>query len=128
MSQIQSILSANAFFYRAFESRDLVGMGEVWSKGSATLCIHPGRNVLVGWEAIALSWEQIFQNTPDLAIRTEIKATEIAGDLAYVVVVETVMQVARGRKMEARSLATNIFERMAGRWLLIHHHASPILS
>lgn len=128
MSQIQSILSANAFFYQAFESRDLVSMGEVWSKGSATLCIHPGRNVLVGWEAIALSWEQIFQNTPELAIRTEVKATEIAGDLAYVVVVETVMQVARGRRLEARSLATNIFERMAGRWLLIHHHASPILS
>jgi hypothetical protein len=40
---------------------------------------------------------------------------------------ENVMQVINGRKIEARSLATNIFEFLGGKWYLIHHHASPIM-
>ncbi|MGK7897183.1 MAG: nuclear transport factor 2 family protein, partial [Xenococcus sp. (in: cyanobacteria)] len=47
--------------------------------------------------------------------------------LAYVVVQETVLQSSRGRKVKAPSLATNIFQKMAQKWYLVHHHGSPIM-
>lgn len=82
MSVLPDILAANSAFYRAFEKRDIETMSTVWSKGSASVCIHPGRSALVGWEAIADSWAQIFRGTQYLEIDTDIKATEISGDLA----------------------------------------------
>ncbi|MBE9099524.1 nuclear transport factor 2 family protein [Vacuolonema iberomarrocanum] len=127
MSVLPDILAANRAFYRAFEKRDIETMSAVWSKGSASVCIHPGRSALVGWEAIADSWTQIFRGTQYLEIDTDIKATEISGDLAYVVLIEIVRQVSNRRQVVAKSMATNIFERMGGRWYLIHHHGSPLM-
>ena len=127
MSVLPDILAANSAFYRAFEKRDIETMSAVWSKGSASVCIHPGRSALVGWEAIADSWVQIFRGTQYLEIDTDIKATEISGDLAYVVLIETVRQVSNRRQVVAKSMATNIFERMGGHWYLIHHHGSPLM-
>lgn len=127
MSVIPAILAANSAFYRAFEQRDMEAMTAVWSKGSASVCIHPGRAALVGWEAIADSWQQIFRGTPYLEIDTDIKTTEISGNLAYVVLVETVMQVSNRRQVVAKSVATNIFEQMGGQWYLVHHHGSPLI-
>nr|WP_258002518.1 nuclear transport factor 2 family protein [Fischerella thermalis] len=83
--------------------------------------------MLRGWKAISTSWQKIFKNTPYIEINTEIITVEIRDHLAYIILVENVMQVINGRKIEARSLATNIFEFLGGKWYLIHHHASPIM-
>jgi ketosteroid isomerase-like protein len=122
------ILAANEAFYRAFEKKNLEAMAEVWSHGIDTVCIHPGRDALRGWEQIRVSWEKIFHNTAYLEIDTTILSTGVSGDLAYIVLTEHVLQIAQGRKTEAQSMATNIFERMAQQWYLVHHHGSPIVS
>ena len=121
------ILAANEAFYRAFEKKDMEAMSAIWSQGTGSRCIHPGRPVLRGWKDIRYSWEQIFKNTNYLEIDTEIIAIEIRDMLAYVIVLENVRQVSRGRNIQAQSLATNIFERMASAWYLVHHHGSPIM-
>lgn len=54
--------------------------------------------------------------------------TEVDYAIAYVVVMENVMPVRRGRKLKAQSLATNGFRKMAQKWYLVHHHGSPIMS
>ncbi len=128
MNPEQSVLTANAAFYRAFEKKDLEAMTVVWSQGTNSLCIHPGRDVLRGWEDIRSSWDKIFRNTRYLEIETEILRVEVNGDLAYVVLVETVLQVTGNRQSKAQSLATNVFENMAQKWYLVHHHGSPLLS
>ncbi len=121
------ILAANQAFYRAFEKKDLEAMEAVWSKGMGCLCIHPGREALKGWGEIRDSWERIFQNTRYLEIDTDILTVEVSEDLAYVVLIEQVLQISSGRRLEARSMATNGFERMGGHWYLTHHHGSPIV-
>jgi ketosteroid isomerase-like protein len=126
MTEQQAVLAANQAFYRAFEKKDLDAMSRLWSQGVGSLCIHPGREALRGWVAIRESWGKIFHNTHYLEIETEIIGIEIIGDLAYVVVIETVLQVAGRSQLQARSLATNVFERMAEQWYLVHHHGSPI--
>ncbi|RUR73525.1 hypothetical protein PCC6912_56960 [Chlorogloeopsis fritschii PCC 6912] len=127
MTNISDVLAVNDAFYRAFEKKDIEAMSVVWSQGTASLCVHPGWNILRGWKEIRTSWEKIFKNTPYIEINRDIIATEVRENVAYIVLLENVMQVINGRKMEARSLATNVFELLGGKWYLVHHHASPIV-
>lgn len=126
-SEREAVLAANDVFYRAFSQRDLREMSRLWWQGSTSLCIHPGGQVLTGWEAIQDSWEGIFQNTESLEIETELIKAEIDQSLAYVIVRETVLQSSRGRNFKAQSLATNLFQKMAQKWYLVSHHGSPIM-
>lgn len=123
----QAVLTANETFYRAFEKKNIEAMSALWSKGIGTSCIHPGRSALRGFENIRKSWETIFKNTVYLEIDTEIITAEVSGDIGYVILIENLLQVSEGRKIKAQSMATNVFERMAENWYLIHHHGSPII-
>ena len=127
MTNSREVLAANEAFYRAFEKKDIQAMSAVWSQGTGSLCIHPGRNALRGWKDIRSSWEAIFKNTQYIEIETDIIATEVRNDIAYVVLIEKVLQVSGGRRVTAQSIATNIFERMASSWYLVHHHGSPLM-
>ena len=121
------VLAANQAFYRAFEKKDMEAMSTVWSQGTGSLCIHPGRKALCGWKEIRSSWEAIFKNTKYIEIETEIITIEIRSHLAYVILGENLLQVSGGRRIQAQSMATNIFEQMAGKWYLVHHHGSPLV-
>ena len=126
MTDLSAVQTANEDFYRAFEKKDIDAMAAIWSHGIGSLCVHPGRPALKGWSDIRESWVQIFKHTQYLEIDLEVISTEVQADMAYVVLVEKVMQVSRGRRLEARSMATNVFERMGDRWYLVHHHGSPV--
>ncbi|HEY9616045.1 MAG TPA: nuclear transport factor 2 family protein [Microcoleaceae cyanobacterium] len=128
MTSESAVLAANQSFYRAFEKKDLDAMVAIWSHGTDCLCIHPGREALQGWEAIRLSWEKIFRGTAYLEIETEILRVDVSNQLAYVVLLENVLQVLGSRQGRATSIATNLFECMGGTWYLIHHHGSPIMT
>jgi len=128
MAQFDTTEDANHAFYRAFEKKNIDAMALVWSHGIDITCVHPGRSALKGWDEIRSSWQQIFKHTQYLEIDWAVTTTETHGAIAYVVGIETVMQVAGRRTLEARSVATNIFEKMGDRWYLIHHHGSPMVS
>lgn len=121
------ILAANEAFYRSFEKKDMEAMSAIWSQGTGSRCIHPGRHAIRGWKEIRYSWEQIFKNTNYLEIDIEVLTTEVHDAIAYVIVIEKVLQVSGGRHIKAESIATNIFEHMGGSWYLVHHHGSPIM-
>jgi len=70
-------------FLSSFEDIEAIW---VWS-GHRVFCIHPGRKVLRGWKEIRSSWETIFR-TKYLEIETEIIATEVCNNIAYVVLME----------------------------------------
>jgi ketosteroid isomerase-like protein len=126
-SDFEAVSAANEAFYRAFSNKDLKEMNLLWWQGSTSLCVHPGGKVIVGWETIRDSWESIFRNTDSFEIDIEVVKVEIDSSLAYVVVREMVLQSSRGRKAKALSMATNIFQKMAQKWYLVHHHGSPIM-
>jgi ketosteroid isomerase-like protein len=125
--ECDQVLAANETFYRAFEKKDIEAMSTVWSQGTGSRCIHPGRSVIRGWKDIRSSWEQIFKKTNYLEIDTEIISIELRDTIAYVILIEKVLQVIGGRRIKAESIATNIFERMASSWYMVHHHGSPIM-
>jgi ketosteroid isomerase-like protein len=127
LSDKNIVLSANQAFYDAFSNRDIKSMNLLWWQGTTSLCVHPGGEVLIGWETIRASWESIFRNTDSFEIDVEVVKVELDKALAYVIVREMVLQSSRGRSLKAQSIATNIFQKMAQKWYLVHHHGSPIM-
>lgn len=127
MTTAQDVLSTNQAFYDAFEKMDVDAMGLIWSKGSNVSCIHPGRNALQGWDPIRFSWDQIFRNTNHLEVTVDIISTNVKGDLAYIMMVENLVQVVPERRMEVQGMVTNVFEYENGNWYLIHRHTSPLV-
>lgn len=126
-SDKEAIIAVHEAFYRAFFQKDISSMSRLWWQGSTSVCVHPGGQILMGWDSIRTSWEAIFLNTEFLEIETEIIKIEVDQALAYVIVGETVLQSVRGRKLKAQSIATNLFQKMAQKWYLVSHHGSPIM-
>jgi ketosteroid isomerase-like protein len=119
---------ANARFYRVFESQDLRQMEQIWAHGAHVRCVHPGWCLLAGWEAVRHSWEVIFASSQEMRFSiTDVNAA-VEGALGWVTCTENILSEARGNISVTSLLATNIFERSAGEWLMIHHHASHILT
>jgi len=121
-----SVEHANVAFYRALESGLLERMDEVWAHDEWVRCVHPGWDLLTGWSKVRESWEMIFESgqklraTPsDVWIRTD-------GDFAWVSCTENITVFNESSFDSAVAAATNLFIRRDNRWLLVHHHASPI--
>ena len=115
---------ANARFYRALESLDILQMEQVWSHGDHVRCVHPGWSLLSGWDAVRQSWEAIFRDSSEMRFSISDVDVHVDGDLAWVTCGEHILSQARGQIAVTALLATNMFERRGGDWLMIHHHAS----
>jgi ketosteroid isomerase-like protein len=127
-SDVEAIRAANARFYRAFESLDLARMEPIWVHEERVACVHPGWPRLHGWEAVRESWAAIFQNTREMRFTLTDVRVEMRGDLAWVTCTENILSETRGNLSVTAILATNVFERQAGEWLMVHHHASHVLA
>ena len=123
-----AVREANERFYRAFESLNLVEMDQVWAHDSHVACVHPGWSRLHGWEEVRRSWAAIFQSTTEMRFTITDVRVEVRGDLGWVHCTENILSETRGSLSITAILATNVFERQAARWRLVHHHASHILA
>src|SRR5579859_2949019 len=127
-SEREAVLALNAMFYRAFEVRDSDAMGEIWAHQPYVRCIHPGWEPLVGWDEVVGSWCQIFRGAESLRFELVDVSVRVGGSLAWVELTEVLEARHQGGRARSLVLATNIFERSpAGRWQMIHHHASPVM-
>jgi ketosteroid isomerase-like protein len=124
----QAVAEANARFYRAFEALDLPAMDAVWAHGEDVKCVHPGWPLLTGWPAVRESWRAIFENTEEMRFTIADVRVEIHGILGWVTCTENILSDVRGRVAVTAILATNLFTRVDDAWLLVHHHASHVLS
>lgn len=127
MTLLEDVIATNQAFYQAFEQLDLNALELIWSKSPSVTCIHPGRAALRGWDQIRFSWDQIFRNTKQLEIAVEPMAVELRESMAYVILLENLVQVVPDKRMEVQTLVTNIFELEEGNWMLLHRHSSPLM-
>ena len=121
----QEILAANDRFYTALAQADLVAMADLWHHGPATECVHPGWDRLRGWPAIEESWTRIFQHQGPLPVKTSDPMVHWRGDMAWVTCYENITNQTGASLQISQMLATNVFERIEGRWQMVIHHASP---
>jgi ketosteroid isomerase-like protein len=122
----QEVLSANRAFYQALESLDLAKMGAVWLHEDWVECLHPGWDLIIGWEEIAESWASIFRSTRRMRVAVSRPLVRLLGDSAWVSCVENVTTTYEEGFSTAVIETTNIFVRREGQWLMVHHHTTPL--
>ena len=122
----QEVLGANRAFYQALESLDLAKMGAVWLHEDWVECLHPGWDLIIGWEEIAESWASIFRSTRRMRVTVSRPLVRVLGDSAWVSCVENVTTTYEGGFSTAVIETTNIFVRREGQWLMVHHHTTPL--
>lgn len=121
-----SVEQANASFYRALESGVIERMEEVWAHETWVRCVHPGWDMLTGWQQVKESWTMIFDGGQKMRASPSDVWVLITGDLAWVSCTENITVFNEASFDSAQAIATNIFINREGRWLMVHHHASPI--
>jgi|SRR5579885_2606408 len=122
----EKVLETNKNFYRALQNLSLEQMECVWLQESWVRCIHPGWNLLEGWEAVRQSWQHIFENTRFMRITIGVQSVRVENSTAWVCCTEKLSSAAEDRFDSGYVQSTNIFECRHGKWYLVHHHASPL--
>ncbi len=128
MTDREAVLEANREFYRAFESLELGRMERVWMREQKIVCVHPGWRRLVGWGPVMTSWQRIFAGAFEMTFDIRDPSVTVSGDLGVVIVEENLTQRGYDGMMRSQVLATNVFERVGGDWLMILHHGSPVMA
>jgi ketosteroid isomerase-like protein len=120
-----SLLAANARFYNAFKNGDIAAMYSIWAKGDHVYVIHPAAGRISGYDVVMQSWEMVCNADYEFPLNIDLKNIEvhIRGNLGYVTCLEVVKT--KGRTW-GKQIATNIFEKVDGTWLMCVHHASHI--
>lgn len=126
MDARSQVLTANDMFYEAFNKQDLDAMKRVWLDDLSAVCIHPGWPVLYGFDSIIQSWRDIFEHTDHLEIRLSNVQTVLSDGLAWVSCQENLFSIHMAGVQTSQVHATNLFQKMDGRWKMILHHAASV--
>jgi ketosteroid isomerase-like protein len=122
----ENIIEVNQKFYDAFNKNDIELMIGVWLKGSTSQCIHPGWDVLNGFEHIMISWQKIFLAAQDLEIKLSHLKVTTSEDLAWVTCQENLFSISSSGVQLSKVHSTNLFQKINVEWKMILHHASPV--
>ena len=128
MEPMDAMLLQNAKFYEAFEHGDIEAIAGVWAHHGHVKCIHPGWSLLVGWNDILQSWQNIFSSGVAMKFSLRDVRAEVYGRLGVVVLTEEITYVDGSVTHTGAIVATNLFEFDGNEWKIIHHHGSPLVS
>jgi ketosteroid isomerase-like protein len=120
-----TLRATNDRFYRALDALDLQAMDALWLHEPWVRCVHPGWDVLVGWELVRQSWQQIFESTNWMRVTATGVEVIAFGDVGLVSCSENITAKNEEDVGLAVARATNIYLRQGEGWRIFHHHASP---
>jgi hypothetical protein len=121
-------IKLNEEFYKAFENLDIKKMEEIWSNDENTICIHPGWEIIVGWNKIKDSWIRIFSSDSLMKFTIRNPRVNIFSNGGIVTCIEEIFVSSYDRISQTFVAATNIFKETSSGQKLIYHHSSPISS
>ena len=122
----KEVLKINQRFYDAFNKNDIELMIGVWLNDPISQCIHPGWDVLIGFENIMTSWQKIFAAAQDLEIKISHVDVTASENIAWVTCQENLFSIVSSGVQLSKVHSTNLFKMMNGEWKMILHHASPV--
>ena len=121
---VEELKAVNQRFYDAFSDLDISVMDNVWEDSIRVVCVHPGWTPLIGWEAVRMSWDRIFQNANLMQFQVRYLNIVVQGEFGSVTCVEGITSVVAGTASNFSTFATNIFARREDGWRMIAHLAS----
>ena len=122
----KEVLKTNQRFYDAFNKNDIELMIGVWLNDPISQCIHPGWDVLIGFENIMTSWQKIFAAAQDLEIKLSHVDVTASENIAWVTCQENLFSIVSSGVQLSKVHSTNLFKMVSGEWKMILHHASPV--
>ncbi|HZM17323.1 MAG TPA: nuclear transport factor 2 family protein [Candidatus Krumholzibacteria bacterium] len=125
-SEAERVRVVNQRFYEALSAQNLLRLEQLWAHSPQVRCSHPGETMLSGWATIRESWRAVFTRSIAFTIEPLLAEVNIHGPIAVVTCQERISSFTLDGSRVATTLATNIFQKQRGRWLLIHRHASPV--
>ncbi len=121
------IASLHEKFWSSFADRNLWAIGEMWDKADPSVsAIFPASgNPAVSWGNVAENFRQAFSHNRDIKIETSIVHVYRQDDFVWLIATVrfSATQTQTGQPvMIDRILATEIYHRSGGRWLMVHYH------
>ena len=74
-SEEEKVLESNQNFYSALQNLSLKEMEAVWLPEDWVRCVHPGWDLIEGWEAVRESWQHIFENTTFMRVAVALQTS-----------------------------------------------------
>jgi ketosteroid isomerase-like protein len=124
--QTEAILAANARFYSALSLADVSAMRGMWLRSQQATCLHPGWNLITGYEAILQSWAAIFVNQGPVHIWCSSESVTFESGIAWVTCIEHVDATATPTGAILSVQGRNAFYETASGWKVMHHLAEPM--
>ena len=125
MSAEDEVRKASQQFYAALNrmaSGDSGAMAGIWSHSATVTTMHPIGGREVGWDAVRASFEQVAQIASAGKVELQDQLIRVTGDVAYEMGVEQGQLTLGGHQADIEHRVTNIYQRQASGWKLVHHH------
>lgn len=122
------LLEVNKNYYKAFENFDLQLMSQVWANTNDVVCIHPGWDILVGWEKVREGWSKIFMDDSFLKFTIRNTNTIILNNIGIVSCIEEIFVSSKDTISQTFIATTNLFKETEEGIKLFYHHSSPVLT
>jgi hypothetical protein len=126
VSAEEDVLEANRRFYQALTELDVEAMERIWLHESWVRCVHPGWQMLSGWDDVLESWKQIFSHTGSHRVKPGNISARLFGELAWVLCLERIEARPESGSLVSFAQGTNVFLHTASGWRMILHHASVV--
>lgn len=97
-------------------------MADIWSRSATVTAMHPIGGRDVGWNAVRVSFDNVAQLASGGKVDLKDPLIRVAGDMAYEVGIEQGQVTLAGQPVAIEHRVTNIYQREAGAWKLVHHH------
>jgi len=127
-SDIAGVQAASKAFYDALAAHDRgKAMANVWAHTPYITNLGPrSKSIVVGWDANSKYWEQTNKLFASVNASLSEPHIYVNGNLAWEMGLETgEVKMKDGAVRKVDWFATNVFEKIDGRWLMVSHHVQP---
>jgi ketosteroid isomerase-like protein len=125
MSTEDEVRNASKRFYTGLNrmaNGDGGPMADIWSHSAAVTAMHPIGGREVGWDAVKASFEKVAEIASEGKIELKDQFIRVAGDVACEAGIEHGYLKLAGQQVVIEHRVTNIYQREAGAWKIVHHH------
>lgn len=124
----EALIEINKSYYKAFENFDIEMMSQIWSNTDDVVCIHPGWDILVGWEKVKEGWNKIFMEETLLKFTIRNPNVIIRYKIGIISCIEEIFISSRETISQTFIATTNLYQETESGLKLFYHHSSPVLT
>jgi ketosteroid isomerase-like protein len=128
VADTEGVKAASNAFYAALAVIDNgAAMEKVWAQTPYVTYVGPrSKAIVVGWDAQKKMWEETNNSTSSRSVSLTEPHIHANGNLAWEMGVEAgLVKFKNGNEAKVDYIATNVYEKIDGRWLMVSHHVQP---